>query len=212
MRYAFDVVGTVIDYHSLSDASGNELTPGTADYDAFVAAYHPLAHLVGQTGRTVFEIKDYDDWQSGNYAGAQMQCLSGLFCPATPGSFVAFNSSTGFSIYGSRFLWELRGGRLTFSDDGGIADWGTLNGSRYLWWDPRAAFTLTNLSITEVTGQTAPAAVPLPAAGWFYALILLPLLRRHRGQTLTTRSIANPRRAMALRVSITGQSSASSAA
>ncbi len=178
VRYEFDVVGSVIDYQRIDSFSSGSLAPGSSDYDAYVAAYHPLAHLVGQTGRTVVEVQDYDDWVNGGFASARINCLSGLFCPFDSGGYTTSNKSTGFSIYGGQFYWSLSGNTMTFSDDGGIAGWGDLNGVSYLWWDPRATFTLANLTISDVTGQTQIASTPLPAALWLYAGLGLLLLRR----------------------------------
>ena len=124
--YEFDVVGSVIDYRRVNDIHGAPLTAGTVDYDAYVAAYHPLAHLTGQTGHTVFEVQDYDDWVNGGFAGARFNCLSGLFCPFDSGGHTTFNTSSGFRSYGGQFYWTLAGNTMTFSDDGGIAGWGDL--------------------------------------------------------------------------------------
>lgn len=173
IRYEFDVVGSNVYYQSISNPSGGSLTPGSADYDAFVAAYHPLRDMIGQTGNITFEAEqDTSDFR-GDFT-----CVSGFLCPAITSFHYVFASDTGFTALG-HFEWYLDG-NLRFFDDGNIGGWADLNGTDHLWWAPQAEFSLANLTITDVTGQTQIAAAPLPAAGWLYAALGLVLLARRR--------------------------------
>ena len=179
IRYEFDVVSSAIGFQQLYDLNtGRSIVAGTAEYDAFVAAFHSLGTIVGQTGSVVFEI----DRIGENYGS--LTCTSGFLCAdihqysATYGvSFPPLAYLSGFGPgAGSGEQWSLStgpagGGSFGFFDDGRISGAGSMNGTQYGWWAPWASFTLANLTATDVT--VTP--VPLPAGAAFLAAGVLAL-------------------------------------
>lgn len=171
IRYEFDVVGSAINYKSLSKLSADpnaNPTISAAEYDAFVAAFHPLGNLLGQIGSVAFEIQES---VTGHPFSDNLTCFSGFLCSDFRlNGYVNFHP-TGFltaASGGGGREWSLTAGiagsgTFRFLEDGAISGSGTMGADSYFWWIPQARFDLANLTITDVTSVPLPAGAPLLA-------------------------------------------------
>lgn len=181
IRYEFDVVDSWFSVGNLTEISSpftSNVTERQVEYNdplyqEVVAGIHPLADLIGKTGRVAMQLEiGWSDIYS-------IDCLSGILCAEfnrmhpQPGSVVdsAVNPN-GFTIFawGSSGEWYLGSnpmtgeGRLFFTDD---RTWGTgwLNGNFYEHGGATADFALANFTSTEISPVPLPAAAPLLAMG-----------------------------------------------
>ena len=177
IRYEFDVIASGFGFQGLHQFPYNPSDPnpsgppadttiGPEEYAAFVAAHHPLAPLIGQTGSVAFDLQ----LESGIF-----DCVAGFLCSSIHRNFAspfpgAFDPDRGFNLIDGASWWNFfaqpsgtQSPFLSFGSDSliyEIIEWN--GGVYYLGGDATAWFSLTNMEIAPVP---VPAGAPLLAAG-----------------------------------------------
>ena len=186
LQYTFDITGSQIDYQDLDNFS-TDAAISDADYEGFVADNHVLGGLTGQTGQVVVRARITQPEFNDRFTGiADLFCVSGIIC-GNNRAFIAphvgetWVDNSGFNSFGGGHEWGLsltapQGPTLSFFDDANIAGDAIFSDDFYVWWAPRATFSLAGDPHVEVISTPLPAGIALFAA----AILPVGLLRRRK--------------------------------